>query len=203
VFITFEGPEGCGKSTQSVRLKSHLESQGQRVLLTREPGGTRMGRQIRDILLDPQSVLDETTEVYLFAADRSEHVSKIILPALAEEKVVISDRYIDSTLAYQIGGRGLPEDLVRYVNMISSRGLMPDLTFLLDVSPEEGLRRAKKGGEGDRFEREQSEFHQRVRAKYLEIAKGDPARVKLIETDKKGIDEIQEIVRRTVEEKLK
>lgn len=202
MFITFEGPEGCGKSTHSKRLKSYLEGKGLRVLLTREPGGTQVGKAIREMLLRPESVLDETTEVYLFAADRSEHVSKIILPALSEEKIVISDRFIDSTIAYQIGGRKLPEDLVRYLNMISSKGLIPDLTVLLDVSPEIGLKRATENGTADRFEKEVVDFHKRVRAKYLEIAKENSERIRVINTDRKTIEEIQDQVRKIVDEKL-
>ncbi|MDD5382755.1 MAG: dTMP kinase [Candidatus Margulisbacteria bacterium] len=202
MFITFEGPEGCGKSTHAKRLKAFLEGKGYQVVLTREPGGTQVGKNIRDLLLDPQSVLDENTEVYLFAADRSEHVSKIILPALESGKAVISDRFIDSTLAYQIGGRGLPEDLVRYLVMVSSKGLMPDLTILLDVAPEIGLRRATKDTIADRFEKEKMEFHQRVREKYLEIAKADPERIKVINTDNREIDDIQEEIRCRINEKL-
>ena len=202
MFITFEGPEGCGKSTHSKRLKSYLEGKGLRVLLTREPGGTQVGKAIREMLLRPESVLDETTEVYLFAADRSEHVSKIILPALSEEKIVISDRFIDSTIAYQIGGRKLPEDLVRYLNMISSKGLIPDLTVLLDVSPEIGLKRATENGTADRFEKEVVDFHKRVRAKYLEIAKENSERIRVINTDRKTIEEVQDQVRKIVDEKL-
>ena len=110
MFITFEGPEGCGKSTHSKRLKNYLESKDREVILTHEPGGTQLGKHIRELLLDPESVLSKNTEVYLFAADRSEHVNKIILPALSQGKIVISDRFTDSTLAYQIGGRGFPED---------------------------------------------------------------------------------------------
>jgi len=203
VFITFEGPEGCGKSTQAKKLKSYLEGNGHKVLLTQEPGGTQVGKHIREILLDPKSVLDETTEVYLFAADRSEHVSKIILPALKEGKVVISDRYVDSTLAYQINGRGLPEDLVRYLNMISSKGLMPDLTILLDVSPKIGLERAKKVAAADRFEQEKIDFHNKVRQKYLDIAKNDPGRVNVLKTDYRSIEELQDDIRQLVEEALK
>lgn len=199
MFITFEGPEGSGKSTHIRRLKSYLEGKGRRVLLTREPGGTQVGKFIREILLNPESVLDETTEVYLFAADRSEHVSKIILPALAEGKWVISDRFVDSTLAYQIGGRGLPEDLVRYINMISAKGLAPDLTLLLDVSPEIGIKRAVVNGAADRFEKEKIEFHQRVREKYLEIASDDPQRVKVINTDNKDIESVQELIRKIID----
>jgi len=202
MLITFEGPEGCGKSTHSKRLKSYLEGKGLAPLLTREPGGTQVGKEIRDLLLRPESVLDETTEVYLFAADRSEHVSKIILPALNERKIVISDRFIDSTVAYQIGGRKLPEDLVRYINMISSKGLIPDLTVLLDVSPEIGLKRATLNSSADRFEKELVDFHRRVRDKYLEIAKENPQRIKVINTDDKDIEEVQRLVRGIVDEKL-
>ena len=202
MLITFEGPEGCGKSTHSKRLKSYLEGKGLAPLLTREPGGTQVGKEIRDLLLRPESVLDETTEVYLFAADRSEHVSKIILPALNERKIVISDRFIDSTVAYQIGGRKLPEDLVRYINMISSKGLIPDLTVLLDVSPEIGLKRATLNSSADRFEKELVDFHRRVRDKYLEIAKENPQRIKVINTDDKDIEEVQRLVRGLVDEKL-
>lgn len=202
MFITFEGPEGCGKSTHSKRLKSYIEGKGLRVLLTFEPGGTQVGKEIRSLLLKPESVLDETTEVYLFAADRSEHVSKIILPALNEDKIVISDRFIDSTLAYQIGGRRLPEDLVRYLNMVSSKGLVPDLTFLLDVSPEIGLKRATQHGKADRFEQEAIDFHTRVRKSYLRIAKDDPARFVVINTNDQTIEEIQNKIRETIDAKL-
>lgn len=202
MFITFEGPEGCGKSTHAKRLKSYLEGKGIRVLLTQEPGGTQVGKEIRQLLLKPDSVLDETTEVYLFAADRSEHVSKIIKPALAEGKVVISDRYVDSTIAYQIGGRRLPEDLVRYLNMVSSKGLIPDLTIMLDVSPEVGLERATRGGHADRFEQEVIDFHRRVRAKYQEIAAQEPQRITVIKTDDLAIEAIQEQIRKVIDAKL-
>ncbi|MFA5114106.1 MAG: dTMP kinase [Candidatus Margulisiibacteriota bacterium] len=203
MFITFEGPEGCGKSTHSTRLKSYLEGKGRRVLLTREPGGTQVGKAIRALLLDPASILDDTTEIYLFAADRSEHVSKIILPALAEGKTVISDRYVDSTVAYQIGGRRLPEDLVRYLNMVSSKGLMPALTILLDVSPEIGIKRATQNRQADRFEQEIIDFHARVRAQYLALAAADPDRIKVIKTDDKDIDQVQALVRELVDAKLR
>jgi dTMP kinase len=202
MFITFEGPEGCGKTTQSKRLKAYLEGKGHQVLLTQEPGGTLVGREIRALLLRPESVLDETTEVYLFAADRSEHVSKIILPALKEGKIVISDRFIDSTVAYQTGGRNLPEDLVRYLNMVSSKGLIPDLTVLLDVSPEIGLQRATQNSAADRFEQETIDFHRRVRKSYLEIAWNNPERLRVVNTDEKDVEEVQTMIREMVDEKL-
>lgn len=202
MFITFEGPEGCGKSTHSKRVKTYLEGKGIRVLLSLEPGGTQVGKSIREILLNPESVLDENTEVYLFAADRSEHVSKIILPALKEGKIVISDRFIDSTLAYQIGGRKLPEDLVRYLNMTSSKGLIPNLTIQLDVSPEIGLKRATQKGAADRFEQEALDFHRRVRAMYQAIARENPDRIRVVKTDERSIEEIQNQIRGIIDEKL-
>lgn len=199
MFITFEGPEGSGKSTQAKKLKSFLGGKGARVVLTYEPGGTQVGKRIREMLLHPEGALDKSTEIYLFAADRAEHVTKIIQPALAEGKIVISDRYTDSTLAYQHAGRGLPEDLVRYMNMVSSHGVTPDLTLLLDVSSETGLRRAAKVGPQDRFEKEKLEFHRRVRAMYLEIAKNDPKRIRVLNTEDKAIEEVQEEIRKIVE----
>lgn len=202
MFLTFEGPEGCGKTTHSKKLKFFLEGLGKAVLLTQEPGGTQLGQKIRALLLNPENVLDETTEVYLFAADRSEHVTKIILPALAEGKIVISDRYVDSTIAYQIGGRKLPEDLVRYLNMVSSKGVIPDLTILLDVSPEIGLARARQKNIADRFEKEEIDFHQRVREKYLEIAKDNPGRIKIVNTDQADINQIQKKIMEIINEKL-
>lgn len=195
MFITFEGPEGCGKSTHSKKLKSFLEGKGLPVVLTLEPGGTQIGKHIRSLLLDPESVLERDTEVYLFAADRNEHVSKIIRPALQAGKIVISDRFIDSTLAYQIGGRRLPEDLVRYLVMVSSQGLLPDLTILLDVSPQIGLKRAAVKGEADRFEQEKLDFHKRVREMYLKIAADNPARFVVMNADRRGIEEIQQEIR--------
>ncbi|MFH1541918.1 MAG: dTMP kinase [bacterium] len=202
MFITFEGPEGCGKSTHAKKLKGYLGELGHQVLLTREPGGTQIGKQIRQMLLQPEITLDETTEIYLFAADRSEHVCKIIKPALAEGKIVISDRYTDSTIAYQLGGRDLPEDLVRYVNMISSKGLIPDLTILFDVTPETGIKRAGQVGEADRFEKEKLDFHHKVRNKFLQIAKANPDRIKVISTEEKTIEAVQIEVRGIIDEKL-
>jgi len=198
VFITFEGPEGCGKSTHAKLLKDHLESLGHKVILTREPGGTAVGRTIREILAYPSEPLTALTEVMLFAADRALHVEGVILPAVNAGKVVLSDRFIDSTIAYQIGGRELPEDLVRYLNSISSKGLLPDLTILLDIPVEEGLKRARaENREFDRFEKETIAFHRRVRDKYLEIAKESPKRIKIINSQGK-IQDIQEKIREAI-----
>ncbi|MFH1826306.1 MAG: dTMP kinase [bacterium] len=202
LFITFEGPEGCGKSTHAKALKGYLEDQGHRVLLTHEPGGTQLGQNIREWLLDPKNNISKTSEIYLFGADRAEHVSQVILPALKKGKIVICDRYTDSTIAYQVGGRGLPEDLVRYVNMTSSQGLIPDLTLLLDVSSEEGLKRAGQVGAADRFEREKISFHKKVRAGYLTLAKNDPDRIRVVSTEDMKIITVQSAIRKIVNEKF-
>jgi dTMP kinase len=194
MLITFEGGEGCGKSTHAQLLKEYLELSGKQVVLTKEPGGTIFGVTLRKILLEGDFSLESQSEIFLFAADRMEHVEKVIRPALAEGKIVISDRFIDSTIAYQLGGRGLPEDLVRYINWISCRGLIPDITFLLDVKVEEGLKRALGRGAADRFEKEILAFHERVRDKYLEIAQNEPERVKVIETFK-DVSEVQKEIR--------
>jgi len=182
-FITMEGGEGCGKTTHSKALKKHLEGRGYKVILTREPGGTPTGKAIRRILLSNSSRINAAAELLLFAADRFEHVQKIVAPALSEGSVVISDRYVDSTTAYQIGGRGLPEDMVKYINRVSSAGVVPDLTFILDVSPKIGMKRASVDGR-DRFERESIEFHTMVRKAFLNIGKRSPKRVKIIDSNK-------------------
>ena len=199
MFITLEGPEGSGKSTHAMKLKSFLEGKGHKVVVTHEPGGTQTGKQIREMLLHPEATVDQMTEVFLFAADRAEHVNKIIMPALREGKVVVCDRFIDSTVAYQCGARGLPEDLVRYLNMVSAAGLIPDLTLLLDISPELGIKRAAIKGPEDRFEKEKIDFHKKVRNKYLEIAKQDAKRVRVVNTEEKDIDDVQNDLRILVE----
>lgn len=194
MFITFEGGEGCGKSTHVKLLKEYLESLGKSVVVTKEPGGTKLGNIIRKAVLDNELSIEVLTEIFLFCADRVEHVEKVIRPALADSKIVISDRFIESTIAYQLGGRALPEDLVRYVNWIAAKGLVPDITFLLDIPVEEGLKRAAGRGELNRFEKEILNFHERVREKYLEIASNNPNRIKLIGTFKE-IDEVQKEIR--------
>ena len=194
MFITFEGGEGCGKSTHAKMLKEHLESLGKSVVLTKEPGGTEIGDIFRKALLDNDLSVELLTEIFLFCADRVEHVEKVIRPALSEGKIVISDRFIDSTIAYQLGGRALPEDLVRYLNWISSKGLLPDITFLLDIPVEEGIKRALKRGDLNRFEHEILAFHERVREKYNEIAADNPKRIKVISTIK-DINEVQNEIR--------
>jgi len=172
-FITLEGIEGCGKSTQAPQLCAWL---GEHALLTREPGGTRLGRDIRELLLEPsRGAMSEVTEALLYLADRAQHVSEVIRPALESGRLVVCDRYVDSTLAYQGYGRGLPLDLLRSVARLATGGLQPDLTLFLDVPVELGLKRVDKRGRYDRLESERIEFHERVRQGYMQlIAEGGP-----------------------------
>lgn len=201
MFITFEGGEGCGKSTHSKLLKRYLEGRGCRVVLTLEPGGTKLGKKLREMLLKGERLVSRYSELFLFAADRSEHVAQVIAPGLRAGKIVISDRFIDSTTAYQVGGRKLPAKLVAQMNRVSSNGLIPDLTFLLDVAPRIGIRRGTKYTKKDKFESEDGGFHRRIRKAYLRTAKQDRKRVKIIPTSG-TVKEAQKIIRRIVDEKL-
>lgn len=181
LFITFEGPEGSGKSTQARRLDEYLRGKGVRVCFTREPGGTHIGEEIRDIVhhLREEQMAAET-ELLLYSAARAQVVREIIRPALARGELVICDRYADSTLAYQGYGRGLDPDFLRRLTEFATGGLRPDLTFYVDVTVEEGLRRRQAGHaageELNRMDRQTREFYERVRAGYAELIKRDPTR---------------------------
>lgn len=182
LFIAFEGVEGSGKGTQIRLAKEYLESLGLDVLVTREPGGTALGERLREILLDHATgAIDAKAEALLFAASRAQHVASVIRPALAEGKVVICDRYIDSSLAYQGWARGLGEQDVLTLNVWATQGLFPDLTILLHLEPEAGLRRAGKSP--DRIEMEDGEFHAKVADAYLKIAEEHPERFIVIDAD--------------------
>lgn len=171
VFVCFEGGEGAGKSTQSGLLEQWLRRQGHTVLLTREPGGTDVGAELRRIVLDPATGdLSPRTEALVYAADKAEHVDALVLPALRRGEVVITDRYVDSALAYQGAGRALAAAEVEPVMRWATGGLRPHLTVLLDLEPQAGLGRFE---ERDRIEAESIEFHQRVRAAFLELADDD------------------------------
>ncbi len=175
VFVCFEGGEGAGKSTQSRLLRGWLEAEGYAVLLTFEPGDTPVGRRVREIVLDPATgVLNDRTETLLYAADKAEHVETVVRPGLDRGEVVITDRYVDSTLAYQGAGRGIDliDDGVERVARWATGDLRPHLTVVLDLSPVHGLGRFE---ERDRIEGETSEFHERVRAAFLAMAAHDPA----------------------------
>ncbi|MEW6141774.1 MAG: dTMP kinase [Chloroflexota bacterium] len=176
LFITFEGGEGCGKSTQARALYTHLKRQGIPVLLTQEPGGTDLGRHIRDLLKRQVSTsISPEAELLLFNASRAQLVSEVIKPALKKGMVVICDRFYDSTTAYQGYGRGLDLTAVKAVNDFGAGGLKPDLTILLDIPPERGLDRKGRSVE-DRYEQEAVRFHKRVRAGYLKLARMEPER---------------------------
>lgn len=178
-FITLEGPEGAGKSTQCRALVEWLCDAGYDPVTTREPGGTELGRQIRKILLDSGSEIAPVAEILLYAADRAHHVEKVIAPALQEGKIVLCDRYFDSTMAYQGYARGLGTKIVEQINKLSVGEFIPDLTLLYDISAAEGMAR-KMTKALDRMEQEDLEFHERVRKGYLNIARKDPSRVKVI-----------------------
>jgi dTMP kinase len=178
LFVVFEGGEGAGKSTQAARLAHALRSRGQEVVVTREPGATRVGAQIRALLLDGGSAdLAPRAEALLYAADRAHHVATVVRPALDRGAVVISDRYVDSSLAYQGAGRTLPVDEVSWLSAWATGGLKPDLVVLLDVDPKVGLTRVTtRGGSADRLESESAEFHERVRYAFIDLAGADPGR---------------------------
>jgi dTMP kinase len=208
-FITFEGIEGSGKSTQISRLLQYLTEQRRPVTLTREPGGTPIGDQIRRILLDPLNRrLDPTAELLLYAASRAQHLREVILPALAEGRIVLCDRFSDATLAYQGYGRGLSIPNIRELDRIVTAGLRPMLTVLLDIDARTGIGRARgsnsiEGLQNEaRFENENIEFHRMVRDGYLELAKQEPDRIRLVRADR-SLDEVQEEVRKIVDEVLR
>lgn len=189
-FITFEGGEGCGKSTQVVRLAAALEARGLKVLLTREPGGTRLSELIRTLLKDEaEDPPVDRAELLLFLAARAQLVRNVIAPALEAGTWVISDRFSDSTVAYQGYGRGLPVDFVRQANDFACEGLRPDLTFLLDLDPETAERRmrgreAATNTSADRIERAGSGFHARLRKGFLELAAADAPRFSVVDASK-------------------
>jgi len=183
-FITFEGIDGCGKSTQLRLLASELRVRGLAVVNTREPGGTPLGQKLRAALLDVQEQVDPLAELLVFAADRAQHVRTLLRPALAENKIVLSDRYADATVAYQGSGRGFRPELIKELVQLATDGLQPDLTLLFDLSVAESAVRTRKRFEAkhsDRLDSEDAAFHTRVRDAYVDLAKINPGRVRLID----------------------
>lgn len=181
MFITFEGPEGSGKSTQVARVATRLREAGHSVVETREPGGTEVGEALRAILLGATHVPAPETEAYLMTAARAEHVRAVILPALERGEWVLCDRYLDSTLAYQGAGRGLDIDELRSLQSLATGDLAPDRTFLLDIDVDAGLRRRSGAGGQNRIDNETVSFHQRVAAWYRNEAKRCPERWRVID----------------------
>jgi dTMP kinase len=184
-FITFEGIDGCGKSTQMRMLASELRLRGIEVVTTREPGGTPLGTSLRKLLLDTEEQVDPLAELLLYAADRAQHVRTLVRPALDSGHVVLSDRYADATAAYQGAGRGFPSELISELIALATGGLMPDLTLIFDLTVDESQRRAqrraRKGIQQDRLDAEDAAFHTRVRDAYLKIAAAEPERVRIID----------------------
>ena len=205
MFITFEGIEGCGKSTQAKRLVNRLRELAVPLVFTLEPGGTTVGQKIRRILLDSRNQhLSPLAELLLYAADRAQHVEEVIKPALEQEKWVLCDRFFDATTVYQGYARGLDMKLIVTLNEKASPGIRPDITFLIDCAVEVGLKRALKRNkiqfqEGqDRFEREKKDFHEAVREGYLNMAMEDPERFVVVDGTLKE-DELEEIIFKHVE----
>lgn len=195
VFVCFEGGEGSGKSTQSRRLSEWLQAQGYDALLTFEPGDTMVGRELRRIVLSPETgALSDRTEALLYAADKAEHVDTVVSPALSRGSVVITDRYVDSTLAYQGAGRPLPVAEVERVARWATHDLRPHLTVVLDLAPDQGLGRFEGR---DRIEGESLEFHERVRAAFTRMAGTDPEHYLVLDA-RAPVDEIAEQVRARV-----
>ena len=201
MFISFEGIDGVGKSTQADLLEAHLVGLSREVVRTLEPGGSELGRDIRKLLLHSGHV-DARAEALLYAADRAHHVATVIRPALAEGKVVITDRYLDSSVAYQGAGRILGATEVRDLSMWAIQGLLPALTVLLDLDAAGAVaRRAKTGDAPDRLEREKVEFFEAVRACYLDLAAAEPERFLVVDA-RLTVDEIQSKIRARVDELL-
>ncbi len=205
MFITFEGGEGSGKTTCIKRVVQTLEKEGNEVILTREPGGTPISEEIRNVILDKKNTdMDARTEALLYAASRRQHIVQKILPSLKEGKIVISDRFLDSSLAYQGGARNLGIDEILKINQYATEGLEPDVTFFFDIEPEEGLKRiaANAGREVNRLDVERLSFHHSVRNAFLELAKRYPDRIVVIDAskDRDGVfsDVMREINKRIV-----
>ena len=190
VFITLEGADGCGKSTQAARLTGRLAATGREVVRLREPGGTAVSEKIRSLVLDPENDrMAPECELLLFEASRAQLVREVVEPALSRGAVVVCDRYYDSTYAYQAAGRALPEDVIRRANALGSCGVDPDRTLVLDMPTADALARATKGG-ADRMEAEGLEFQRRVREGYLRLASEEPARVRVVDAAG-SVDEVE------------
>ena len=199
LFITFEGADGCGKTTQINLLKNYLENQGYQVVLTREPGAKGLGEKVREILLNYEGAVSDRCESFLFLADRAQNIDIIVNPAVNEGKIVLCDRHIDSTVAYQGYGRGLDIDRIKMLNNIATNGRKPDLTIVFDIDVETSMQRVGKNK--DRMESAGIEFHNRVRDGYLKIAKEEPERIKVVNSIQ-TVDDVFEDVKKIVNKYL-
>jgi len=196
LFITFEGADGCGKTTQMKLLADYLKTQGLEVVLTREPGGKGLGEKVREILLNYDGEVSDRCESFLFLADRAQNIDIIVNPAVEQGKIVLCDRHIDSTVAYQGYGRGLDLDRIKMLNNLATNGKKPDLTIVFDIDVETSMKRV--GSEKDRMESAGIEFYNKVRNGYLEIAKEEPERIKVVDackTIEEVFEEVKEIIK--------
>lgn len=189
-FITIEGGEGAGKSSNIAFIQQFLENRGKELVLTREPGGTHLGEKIRALLLDESNTIASDTELLLMFAARAQHLAQVIKPALKEGKWVLCDRFTDATYAYQGGGRGIPANHIKVIEEWVQQGLKPDVTVLLDLPVEVGLARAGARSAPDRFEQEKTSFFQRVRQAYLDLAGTEPERYQVIDASQ-SLDAVQ------------
>lgn len=202
-FISFEGIEGTGKSTQAKLLQQSLLGLGYEVILTEEPGGTLISLRIREILLSVDHTnMKPLTELLLYNAARAQHIEEVILPALNRGAVVITDRFTDSTFAYQGYGRGIDLNLLESIDKIATNGLRPDITVLLDLDVETGLKRNRRINKTDRLELEDVEFHKRVRKGYHELAAKEPERIKVLDASV-GIEELKIVIARIIPDFLR
>lgn len=199
LFITFEGADGCGKTTQLNLLAQLLKEKGQEVIITREPGAKGLGEKVREILLNYDGEVSSNCEAFLFLADRAQHIDLIVRPAIAQGKIVLCDRHTDSTLAYQGYGRGVDLAQLKMLNGLATSGFVPDLTFVFDIDVETSM--ARVGKNKDRMESAGVEFHEKVRSGYLEIAKQEPDRVKVINS-KDSIENIFEQVKNEMQRRI-
>lgn len=194
IFITLEGGEGAGKTTQMAAVRQWVEARGHHVVVTREPGGTELGERVRQVLLDARGSMSTETETMLMFAARAEHLTQMIRPALAQGKWVVCDRFTDATYAYQGGGRGLARERIAVLEAWVQGELRPDLTLVLDVPIEIGMGRAGQRGTLDRFEQESRAFFERVRATYLAAAAREPNRIKVIDASGSPADVSRRVV---------
>lgn len=198
-FITFEGADGCGKTTQIELLDKFLKEKGLKTLMTLEPGASDLGKDLRQILLHYEKPVSDEAEMFMYLADRAQHAQMIIKPALEDKKIVLCDRYTDSTVAYQGYGREGDIEQINILNKIATKGLKSDLTILFDVESE--IAQSRLGKTKDRLESQGMEFHKKVRKGYLELAKQDPKRIKVVDANR-TIDEVWQDVQKIVEELL-
>lgn len=207
LFITIDGPDGSGKSTHAKMLCSHLSEKGFLTVHTHEPGGTGIAENIRRILLDPDNKLSPAAELFLLEASRAQHVEDIIIPAVSRGKIVVCERFCDATIAYQGYGRGIDVKTIKGMNTVAAKGMVPDITIILDTDVRKSLKKAVavskdfKKGVPDRMEKENMAFHQRVRKGFLEIAKSEPGRVKVVEV-RREISETQSEIRKRIDKVL-